>query len=133
MDPLPALLLTGAIFVGLHLLLRPRTERRTPGTAVTWELQHEHAAPVEVVEWDVFALPLVRRRLDAIADELVRLEHDPDIFAKAFHTHVAEAAFQALLAEESRIIDSRRRPVRGGDLAVMVGADRGSSIEVLEL
>src|SRR4051794_2296493 len=46
--------------------------------------------------------PFLQRRLDAIAQELERLDREPDIFAKAFHTMVARSAHEALLADAFR-------------------------------
>jgi hypothetical protein len=55
------------------------------------------------VSWDALTPSQVRRRLDALVDELRRLDRDPDVFAKAFHVSVARAAHEALLAEASRM------------------------------
>jgi hypothetical protein len=58
---------------------------------------------VASVEWDIFTLPFVRRRMDVLADELERLERDPSVFARAFRTIVARAALEALSADASRL------------------------------
>jgi hypothetical protein len=58
-----------------------------------------------VVEWDVLTQPFVHRRLDALAREIERLDRDPDVFAKAFHTMAARSAQEALLADASRLAD----------------------------
>ena len=63
-------------------------------------------------EWEMLTRPYVERRLDALAHELQRLDRDPDVFAKAFHTMVARSAHQALLAEASRL--AARPPRRAG-------------------
>ena len=60
-------------------------------------------------EWEMLTRPYIQRRLDALAHELQRLDRDPDVFAKAFHTAVARSAHQALLAEASRLA---ARPAR---------------------
>jgi hypothetical protein len=60
-------------------------------------------AEAAVVEWDVFALPFLRHRLHVVADELERLDHDPTVFARAFRTVVARSAYEALLADVSRL------------------------------
>jgi hypothetical protein len=52
---------------------------------------------------DPFALPFIRRRLDVLASELVRLERDPTVFAKAFRTRAAQSAYDALLADATRL------------------------------
>jgi hypothetical protein len=55
------------------------------------------------VEWDLLTQPFVLRRLDALAREIERLDRDPDVFAKAFHTMAARSAQDALLADASRL------------------------------
>ncbi len=60
-------------------------------------------AEAAVVDWDVFALPFLRHRLHVVADELERLDHDPTVFARAFRTVVARSAYEALLADVSRL------------------------------
>jgi hypothetical protein len=64
------------------------------------------------VEWELLSRPYLQRRLDALTQELQRLDRDPDVFAKAFHTMVARSAHQALLAEASRLA---ARPPRRAD------------------
>ncbi len=58
-----------------------------------------------------FTRPFLRRRLDALAEELERLDRDPTIFAKAFHTMAARSAYEALLVDASRIPDEPPRHV----------------------
>jgi len=65
------------------------------------------AAPLPV-GWDPFALTAVHDRMDALAAELARLEDDEVIFAKAFRTHVAKAAYEALLADANRLGNASR-------------------------
>ena len=130
------LLLTAAIYVAVRLVLSPPTWLRALATAAAPEPRDQGTATVEVVEWDVFALPLVRRRLSAIADELERLEHDPSVFARGFHTRAAESAYRALLAEEARLTedqDARLRLGHEADLAIEFTGGPGHSIEVLDL
>jgi|SRR3954453_1880684 hypothetical protein len=47
----------------------------------------------------LFTASFVRDRLRALQAELQRLDANPDVFAKAFHTLVARSAYEALLAE----------------------------------
>jgi hypothetical protein len=61
------------------------------------------------VVWGLFTSPFIRRRLDVLAEELERLDRDPDIFAKAFHTMAARGAYEALLADASRLADQPGR------------------------
>lgn len=77
---------------------------RTPGDA-----PGENADTT--VEWGFFTRPFLRRRLDALAEELERLDRDPTIFAKAFHTMAARAAYEALLVDAARIPDEPPRHV----------------------
>jgi len=55
------------------------------------------------IEWELHTQQFIRRRLDALVEELERLDSEPDIFAKAFHTMVARSAHDALLADASRL------------------------------
>ena len=100
------------------------------------------AAAVEdddtAMEWQLFSLPFVRRRLAALAEELERLDRDPDVFAKAFHTTVARSAYETLsadasrLAEQARLHTGRAHDVELVELVELVGSSRGVG-EVLEL
>jgi hypothetical protein len=47
----------------------------------------------------------IQSRLEALTEELARLDRDPDVFAKAFHTMVAREAYQALLVDVATLID----------------------------
>jgi hypothetical protein len=76
-------------------------------------------APLPI--WDPFALSFVRERLDLLAAELARLDDDPSIFAKAFHTHAAQAAYADLLADAVRLATlSRSAAVVGPTLTTAV-------------
>ncbi len=55
------------------------------------------------LERDLMTLPAIRRRLDALTAELSRLERDRTVFARAFHTMVAQSAYAALVADQSRL------------------------------
>ena len=61
------------------------------------------ASAAATVEGDFLTLAFVRRRMDVIADELERLGRDPAVFAKAFRTIVARSAYEALMADASRL------------------------------
>jgi hypothetical protein len=56
-------------------------------------------------EWESLTRPYIRGRIDALTQELERLDRDPDVFARAFHTMAARSAREALLADASRLID----------------------------
>jgi hypothetical protein len=51
----------------------------------------------------LFTWQHIRSRLDALTEELAQLDRDPDVFAKAFHTYAARAAYQELLADASKL------------------------------
>lgn len=50
----------------------------------------------------LFTASFIRRRLDALMEELARLDRDPDVFAKWFHTSAARSAYEALLVEATK-------------------------------
>jgi uncharacterized small protein (DUF1192 family) len=81
--------LSAALFLALELRLSGREEPAADGDAP--------------LEWALFSHAYLRRRLAALAAELDRLDHDPDIFAKAHHFHAARSAYEALLADVSRL------------------------------
>jgi hypothetical protein len=54
-------------------------------------------------EWGLFTAEFVRDRLRALEEELGRLDRDPDVFAKAFHTIVARSAYEALRVEATTL------------------------------
>ena len=64
--------------------------------------------PQLLPDGDPFAWSFVRDRMDVLAAELERLENDTSIFARAFRTHVAQAAYQALLADAARLANASR-------------------------
>ena len=45
----------------------------------------------------------VRRRMASLSAEMTRLDRDPRIIARGFHSLVAQAAYAALLADEARL------------------------------
>jgi hypothetical protein len=53
----------------------------------------------------LFTRAVIQGRLEALTEELARLDRDPDVFAKAFHTMVARSAYQALLSDAATLID----------------------------
>jgi hypothetical protein len=117
MDVLLVVGLSAGLFLALELRLGRRTEPDAVGTPV---------------EWSLFSPAFIRRRLAALAEELERLDRDTYAFAKAHHTMAARSAYEALLADASRLAE-RPAPLAG---AVLVDeprwADRGVR-EVIEL
>ena len=55
------------------------------------------------VDDGLLTLPFVRRRLDVLANEIAHLDDDPGVLARAFRKTVALTAYEALLADESRL------------------------------
>jgi hypothetical protein len=51
----------------------------------------------------LLTLAEVRQRLAALRAELNRLDRDPSVFARAFHTRVARAVLVALAEDEARL------------------------------
>jgi hypothetical protein len=83
-------------------------------------------------EWAALTRPYIRGRLDALAAELERLDRDPDVFAKAFHTMAARSALESLLADLSRLADRPARPA-GPRFEVEAAGTSTGSLEALEL
>jgi len=54
-------------------------------------------------QWGLFTAAFVRERLHALEEEMRRLDHDPDVFARAFHTIAARSAYEALLDEAKTV------------------------------
>ena len=75
---------------------------------------------------------LIRRRLDALADELERLEHDREVFAKAFRTNVARTAYETLLVDAAQLTEQTRRVVAGTVEFELLGPT-GAAYDELEL
>jgi hypothetical protein len=96
----------------------------------------EEAVPEDgPVEGTLFSESFLRRRLSVLAEELDRLDHDPDVFARAHHVHAARSAYDALLADVSRTGD--RPPGPAHVVGAVVSAEptlvRGNVVEVLDL
>jgi hypothetical protein len=90
------------------------TARRDEGSVVDMSAQ-----------WSLFSRPFIAHRLAALDRELERLEHDPDVFAKAFHTLAARSAYEALAADARRLADTLDPSYADG------GRGRGMEFELL--
>jgi hypothetical protein len=100
---LPMGLLAGLLLM-LDVLWSPPGWLRGPAGSVSRTLRGVNASPgAGNLEWDTRTLPFVRRRMDALAEELERLDRDPAVFARAFRTIVAKSAYEALMADASRL------------------------------
>lgn len=79
----------------------------------------------------IFSEDLIRRRLDALADELERLERDPEVFARAFHTNVARTAYETLLVDAEQLTEQTRRIVTGTiEFEILEPSGRGPCEEI---
>lgn len=81
----------------------------------------------------LFSEDMIRRRLDALADELDRLERDPDVFARAFHTNVARTAYETLVADAAQLAEETRRVVAGTVEFELLESSGGGACAELEL
>ena len=124
MEILLTLAVSAVLFLTIEVLWRSRSWSWSAGAATG----DEDTAG----EWELFSLPHVRRRLAALAEELERLDRDPDVFAKAFHTMVVRSAYEALSADASRLAEQARRHTGPTFDVERVGSSQGSR-EVLEL
>jgi hypothetical protein len=107
--------LMAGLFLAIQLLWFPRSrlawaadrvrrgERFGDGEQPVTAGDRSGEAVEMTVDWGLFTAGFIRQRLDALAEELERLDRDREIFAKAFHTTVARSAYEALLAEASRV------------------------------
>jgi hypothetical protein len=84
------------------------------------------------VDWELLTRTSMLRRLDALAEELERLDRDPDVFAKAFHLMVLRSARDALLSDVARFADPAPR-CASALLDVELAAPSTGKREVLEL
>jgi hypothetical protein len=89
----------------------------------------------ELEEWGLLSLAFVRYRMAMLADELDRMDHDSQMFARAFHTMVARSVYDDLAADATRLaalpIAHHGQVVI--DYDVDVKATTGRRREVLEL
>ena len=51
----------------------------------------------------LFSREFIQWRLDVLADELARIDHDPGVMARGFRTTVARSAYEALLADAAAL------------------------------
>jgi hypothetical protein len=127
MDVLLPFILPAGLFLALELLwCRPSTSD---------PLQ---AAPISISAWDPLAMSFVRDRLDVLAVELELLDRDESIFARAFRYRVAKSAYEALLADASRLAEASRLAhsfmlVDGSAIEIEISESLGPLREVLEV
>jgi len=105
-------LLPYALSVGLFLVLEWLWCRPSWPHAPA-EMRGGRGATV-AADRDPLALAFVQRRLDVLAAELDLLERDESIFARAFRYRAAQSAYEALLADASRLIASTTLEGPGG-------------------
>jgi hypothetical protein len=108
-------LMAGFFLPSELLQLRPSWLRRVtdgggqPGLVGGEQLEavpDRSSAAVEMsMQEGLFGRAVIQRRLVALAEELERLDRDPDVFAKAFHTTVVRSAYQALLIDAAAFVE----------------------------
>jgi hypothetical protein len=103
MDLLLTFILPAVLFLALEFFWCRPSWLRASSDAL-----RAFGAPQRLADEDPFAWSFVRNRMDVLAAELERLENDTSIFAKAFRTHVAQAAYQALIADAARLANESR-------------------------
>ncbi|MBI4942140.1 MAG: hypothetical protein HY830_15450 [Actinobacteria bacterium] len=128
-----ALLLSVLLFVALfalfELLIPPRPAW---SRVVAHGTPPEPAAPRVPDLGGLLSREAVQRRLAALSEELVRLDEDRSIFARAFRTYVVQDAYRALLADASRLAKVQTLDLGGVTVDEGAPAARGRA-EVLEL
>jgi hypothetical protein len=139
-----AVALMAALLLPIDLLrLRPSWLTQVADRGGQLELVGDGGRPEEVadrssaavdmsIEPGLFGRAVIQRRLDALARELERLDRDPDIFAKAFHTTVARSAYQALLIDAATLED-QPWPLVGKSLDLELVGPSTARWEELEL
>jgi hypothetical protein len=97
MDTLLPYMLSAGLFLVLELLWCRPSWPHAPA-----EMRGGRGAAV-AADRDPRELAFVQRRLDVLAAEMDLLVNDESIFARAFRYHVAQAAYEALLVDASRL------------------------------
>ena len=124
MGALLAVLVLAALIVPVGLLRLPEL---IPGA------MPEPVPPRDEEPGGIFTEAMIRRRLDALADELERLERDREVFAKAFHTNVARTAYETLLVDAAELTEQRRAVVAGAVEFELLEPSTGGHVEEIEL
>jgi hypothetical protein len=131
------ILLVVTVLVGLlmpleQLKLPASWRSRLPaGDGTPSPAPREPAAPDVTAQWGLFSAAFVRERLQALEEELHQLERNPEVFARAFHTLAARAAYDALQSEVRTVAEQPFWRVGEVVDAEALGA-RGGVREVLE-
>lgn len=121
------LVMAAGLLLGVQLLWFPGDE------APTSARRGSTAERLLAVDSGLFTVSAVHRRLEVLTGELDRLERDPYVFAKAFHTQVARSAYEALLADASRLHRTARPPDEPSPDLGFVPSPSSGRREVLEL
>ena len=99
----------------LAVLLLPAGLLRDVTSSLGWADQGGWTEPVEAlddapgvlddvpVDDGLLTLTAVRRRLDRLANEIAHIDDDEGLMARAFRKTVAQIAYEALLADETRL------------------------------
>jgi hypothetical protein len=81
------------------------TPQRVGDDAQRRTAPHQPDGPELSAQWGLFTAAFVRERLHALEEEMQRLDRDPDVFARAFHTLAARSAYESLLSEVTTIAE----------------------------
>jgi hypothetical protein len=130
MDVLLTLALAAALFLVLEFFWCRPTWPHSPETR--WDGEQLPGSPELLAAADPLALSFVRQRMDILALELELLDSEPPVFALAFRTHVAQAAYKALLAEAIELSEASRltsaRPQPGSTMVELELAHSGAPL-----
>ena len=139
MDSLVVVAVTATLCLVIRLLACPpswlgrvadRVTRPTADDDGEWPAAAADGPGLATSEWELMTHPFIQHRLDALVAELERLDRDPDVFAKAFHTMAARSARDALLADAARLATQPSR-CAGQTFAVeLVGPWTGAREEI---
>ena len=125
-----SVLLFVALFAAFEVLIPPRAAWSRAVLAHPTPPGPEPPRPPDL--GGLLSREAVQRRLVVLSEELVRLDEDRSIFARAFRTYVVQDAYRALQTDASRLASVQTLDL--GGVAVDEGAPalRGHA-EVLEL
>ena len=115
MELLVTFSLTVALFVALEIFWCQPAWLRGLFDAARG-VEHQPGSAQLLPDGNLSALSFVHERLDILAAELERLEHEPSTFARAFRTHVAQSAYQDLLDDVVRLANTSP-PTAGSPLS----------------
>ena len=141
MEILVTVVVIGVLLRSIELFRSPPPWLRRAATGVARRVaavapapatpQRDEGAVVDMtVQWSLFSRPFIAHRLAALDRELERLDRDPDVFAKAFHTIAARSAYEALAADARRLAEMSARGEAGVLEFELLGPSAGRREEI---